>query len=71
MSIDIIRAEVRIGRPRDSMCKAHGIIYRYKIYHIDKIKKMIRLGYSREDIIELEYTEEEFCEATKELSTNA
>ena len=39
--------------------------------HIEKIKKMIRLGYSREDILELEYTEEEFCEATKELSTKA
>ena len=26
MSLDIIRAEVRIGRPRDSMCGAHGIL---------------------------------------------
>ena len=26
MSVDIICAEVRIGRPRDSMCEAHGIM---------------------------------------------
>ena len=26
ISSDIIRAEVRIGRPRDSMCEAQGIL---------------------------------------------
>uniref|UniRef100_UPI0040572EC0 hypothetical protein n=1 Tax=Acetatifactor sp. TaxID=1872090 RepID=UPI0040572EC0 len=35
--------------------------------HIEKIKKMLRKGYSKDDILELDYTEEEYAEAEKEL----
>lgn len=35
--------------------------------HISKIKKMIRKGYSKEDILELDYTEDEYIEAETEL----
>jgi len=31
--------------------------------HVAKIKKMIRKGYSKEDILELDYTEDEYTEA--------
>ena len=35
--------------------------------HIEKIQKMIRKGYSREDILALDYTEDEYAEAEAEL----
>ena len=34
---------------------------------IDKIKKMIQKGYSKEDILDLDYTEDEYTEAEAEL----
>ena len=46
MSIDIIRAEVRIGRPRDSMCEAHGIM------SIDIIRAEVRIGRPRDSMCE-------------------
>ena len=39
-----------------------------KIDHIEKIKKMIQKGYSKEDILDLDYTEEEYAEAERELA---
>lgn len=35
--------------------------------HIEKIQKMIRKGYLKEDILELDYTEDEYAEAEREL----
>ena len=35
--------------------------------HIEKIQKMIRKGYSKEDILDLDYTEDEYAEAEAEL----
>lgn len=35
---------------------------------IDKIKKMIRKGYIKEAILDLDYTEEEYAEAEAELA---
>lgn len=35
--------------------------------HIVKIRKMLQLGYSKEAILELDYTEEEYAEAKAEL----
>ena len=39
--------------------------------HIDKIKKMILRGDSKEAILELDYTEEEYTEAISELCLKA
>ena len=38
-----------------------------KMDHIEKIQKMIQKGYSKEDILDLDYTEEEYAEAEREL----
>lgn len=35
--------------------------------HIAKIKKMIQRGYSKEEILDLDYTEDEYTEAEKAL----
>lgn len=35
--------------------------------NIEKIQKMLRKGYSKEDILELDYTEDEYAEAEAEL----
>ena len=35
--------------------------------HIDKIKKMIKKGYSKKSILDLDYTEEEYATAEAEL----
>lgn len=35
--------------------------------HIEKIQKMIRRGYPKEDILDLDYTEDEYAEAEAEL----
>ena len=35
--------------------------------HIEKIRKMISKGYSKEDILDLDYTEDEYAEAEAEL----
>ena len=37
--------------------------------NIKRIKKMINKGYSKEDILDLDYTEDEYKEAEKELLT--
>ena len=39
--------------------------------HIDKIKKMIAKGCSKEFILDLDYTEEEYAEAEAELCGQA
>lgn len=39
-----------------------------KELNLEKIKKMIQKGYSKTDILDLDYTEEEFAEAKQELS---
>ena len=39
-----------------------------KELNLEKIKKMIRKGYSKTDILDLGYTEEEYTEAKQELS---
>lgn len=35
--------------------------------HIEKIQKMIKKGYSKEEILDLDYTEEEYAEAEEKL----
>lgn len=35
--------------------------------NIEKIQKMIRKGYSKEDILDLDYTEDEYTEAEEKL----
>ena len=35
--------------------------------NIEKIQKMIRKGYTKEDILDLDYTEEEYAEAEATL----
>lgn len=35
--------------------------------NVEKIQKMIRKGYSKEDILELDYTEDEYAEAEAAL----
>ena len=40
-----------------------------KAEHIGKISKMIQKGYTKESILDLDYTEEEYLEAEKSLLT--
>ena len=35
--------------------------------NIERIIKMLRMGYSKEDILNLDYTEDEYAEAEREL----
>ena len=53
------------------MCKLMDDIVKEekKEENIKRIKKMINKGYSKEDILELDYTEDEYKEAEKELLT--
>ena len=39
--------------------------------HIEKIKKMIGKGYTKEAILDLDYTQEEYAEAEAELCGQA
>ena len=53
------------------MCKLMDDIVKEekKEENIKRIKKMINKGYSKEDILDLDYTEDEYKEAEKELLT--
>ena len=48
---------------------AEGHAEGYKQAHIDAIKKMISKGYSKEQILELDYSEEEYQQAIQENSS--
>ena len=68
LSSEVTRLKATEGGAR-AVCE---VIERYvdealKIEHIEKIKKMISKNYSKGDILELSYTEDEYSEAESQL----
>ncbi len=68
LSSEVTRLKATEGGAR-AVCE---VIERYvdealKIEHIEKIKKMISKNYSKGDILELGYTEDEYSEAESQL----
>ncbi len=47
--------------------KAEGKAEGMQLERIHAVQRMIRKGYSKEDILELDYTEDEYAEAKSEL----
>lgn len=52
-----------------NMCNLSDLVEEraLKREHLTKIQKMIRKGYSKEDILELDYAEDEYAEAEAAL----
>ncbi len=55
---------------RDREKFAEGLAEGMQRERVDTIQRMIRKGYSKEDIFDLGYTEEEYAEATVQIRDN-